>query len=184
MELFKSLRINQGARKLRKRALKISRRRGFMNLSEVKQIGIVWDITSSDDLSPISDFILQMGERGIKVDVLGFFGEKVLPDRLTAIRYLKVLKREDFSFWYIPENKDVETFIGNGYDVLIEVCYRDFFPLRYVSTLSDARLKIGPGFNGDELRKHADMLIETGNNRSVRDYLREVLVYLDMIHTR
>ncbi|MFO7573870.1 MAG: hypothetical protein R6W67_01765, partial [Bacteroidales bacterium] len=148
MELFRRLRLFEGNRRLRKRASKLQRFRRFINISEAKTIGILWDIENVDDLSPISDFMFQMSERGIKTDILGFFGEKELPDKLTALRYLNCLKREDYSYLYMPKTKESEHFIKPGFDILIEICFRDVFPLRYVSALSESKFKIGPGFNG------------------------------------
>jgi hypothetical protein len=182
MELIRKLRIIEGNRRLRKRALKLKRIRRFINISDAKTIGILWDIENVDDLSPISDFMLQMSERGIKTEILGFYGRKELPDKLTALRYLNCLKHEDYSFLYIPRTKESEQFIQPGFDIMIEICFRDVFPLRYVSTLSESKFKIGPGFNGDEIRKHNDMLIEVGRDRNVREYLKQVVVYLEMIN--
>lgn len=182
MELFRRLRLFEGNRRLKKRASKLQRKRRFINISEAKTIGILWDIENVDDLSPVSDFMLQMTEKGIKNEILGFFRGKELPDKLTALRYLNCLKDEDYSYLYIPKTKEAETFIKPGFDILIEICFRDVFPLRYVSALSESKFKIGPGFNGDEIRKHNDMLIETGKDRNVREYLKQVMIYLEMIN--
>ncbi|MBM3419684.1 MAG: hypothetical protein FJY11_00965 [Bacteroidetes bacterium] len=184
MELFRSLRIKAGSRALRKRAGKLSRKRGFVNLEEVKSVGLLWDISNPDDLTPISDFILQMGERGVKVDVLAFFSGKVLPDKLTAIRYLNCLRREDYSLMYIPKSPEAEKFIQNRFDIVIEICFRDFLPLRYVSTLSVATMKIAPGFRGHNSSGNHELIIETGLNHNVREFLNQVVVYLEMIKTR
>ncbi len=182
MEMFRKLRLAEGNRRLIKRVSKVKRNRRFINISEAKTIGILWDVENVDDLSAISDFILQMSERGIKTEVLAFYGGKELPDKLTALRYLNCLKREDYSFFYIPETREAEPFIRPGFDILIEISFRDVFPLRYVSSLSESRFKIGAGFNGDEIRKHDDMLIVAGRNRNVREYLKQVVVYLEMIN--
>ncbi|MDX9928550.1 MAG: hypothetical protein RBS37_01725 [Bacteroidales bacterium] len=182
MELFKTARIRAGNRKLARMALRTNRSRAFLNLAEVKSIAILWDISNADDLAPISDFILQMSERGIKVDILGFFQGKTLPDKLTAIRYLECLKREDYSFFFRPKPAVANRFMEAGYEVLIEICFRDNFPLRYVSTLSAARMKIGPAFKDDKTRSHIDMLIDTGIESNVKEYLRQVIIYLEMIN--
>lgn len=182
MELFRNARILAGNYMLAKKALKMTRARKFLNISEVRHLGIAWDITDPDDLPAISDFILRMSEKGIKVDVLGFFNGKELPDRLTAIRYLTCLKREDFSFWYTPISPEANSFLEKKFDILVEICFNDSLPLRYISTLSVATLKVGPGFNGDKLRKHIDILIEGGKRPDVREYLKQAVIYLEMIN--
>lgn len=184
MELFRSLRIREGNRRLRKRAGKLKRRRNFINIDDARSIGILWDIINPDDLMPISDFILKMGERGIRVDVLAFFSGKVLPDRLTAIRYLTCLRREDYSFVYLPKTAEAEKFIMSDYDILIEISYRDFLPIRYVSSLSRATMKIAPETTGSLSGDNHELLIQTGREQNVREYLNQVVVYLEMIRNR
>jgi len=182
MELFRNARILAGNYMLAKKALKLKRVRRFVNISKAKHIGITWSITDPDDLPAISDFILRMSERGIKVDVIGLFDGKDLPDKLTAIRYLTCLKREDFSFWYTPISPEANSFIETKFDILIEICFNDSLPLRYISTLSVATLKVGPGFNGDKIRNHNDILIEGGKRPDVREYLKQAVIYLEMIN--
>jgi hypothetical protein len=182
MELFRNARILAGNHMLAKKTLKLKRERRFLNLSEAKHLGIAWNITDPDDLPAISDFMLRMSERGIKVVVLGFFNGRELPDKLTAIRYLTCLKREDLSFWYIPISPEAGRFIEEKFDILIEICFMDSLPLRFVSTISRATLKVGPCFNGDKIRKHNDILIDVGQKPDVREYLKQAVIYLEMIN--
>ena len=130
MELFRSLRIRAGSNILRKKSLKVKRKRDFVNLKKAARIGIVWDIIKNDDLAAISDFILKMNERGIKVDIIGFFHGKQLPDNLTALRYITCLKREDLSFLYRPKTVEADRFINSAFDILIEISFRDCLPVR------------------------------------------------------
>jgi hypothetical protein len=182
MELFKSLRIIMGNNSLNKRALKVRRNREFINLNNAGKIGVVWDIVRQEDLTPISDFILLMNERGIKVEVIGIFQNKQLPDKLTALRYITCLKKEDLSFSFLPKAAESEKFIKTTYDLLIEISFRDTLPVRFISTLTPARCRIstetGRGFNRD----YADMLISTGQNSDVREYLKQVVSYLEIIN--
>lgn len=184
MELFRSLRIEAGYGRLRRRASKANRKRGFVNLDDARSVGILWDVTNPDDLPEVSDFILNMAGRGIRADVLAFYSGKVLPDKLTAIRYLTCLKREDYSFLYLPKSDESEKFIRTNFDIMIEICFRDFLPLAYVATLSSATMKIAPGFGSRAVQGNYELLIETGTNHNVREYLEQVLVYLAMIRNR
>ncbi len=141
MELFKSLRIRAGFNALKKRAIKVKRNRGFVNLNTAVTIGIVWDIEREDDLLPISDFILQMNERGIRVEVIAVFQGKQLPDKLTALRYIQCLKREDLSYFYLPKTPDSAKFISTAFDILIEITSRNFLPVRYITVLKSCTLQ-------------------------------------------
>jgi len=182
MELFRSLRIKAGANILRKKSLKVKRKREFVNLKRAGTIGIVWDIVRNDDLTPISDFILKMSERGIKVDVIGIFHGKQLPDNLTALRYITCLKREDLSFIFRPKAIEADNFINTAYDILIEVSFRNCLPVRYISTLTPARCRVCSDTGDDQNRDFADIMISMGKNRDVREYLNQIIAYLEIIN--
>jgi hypothetical protein len=182
MELFRSLRIKAGTNILRKKSLKVRRRREFVNITKARTIGIVWDIVRNEDLAAISDFILKMNERGIRVDVIGIFHGNLLPDNLTALRYINCLKREDLSYTYRPKTTEAEAFMNSAFDILIEISFRDCLPVRYLSTLTPARCRVccDPGDNQN--RDFADIMISTGNSRDVRGYLNQVVTYLEIIN--
>jgi hypothetical protein len=182
MELFRSLRIKAGTNILRKKSLKVKRRREFVNLKKAATIGIVWDIVRNDDLAPISDFILKMNERGIRVDVIGLFHGKLLPDNLTALRYISCLKREDLSYVYRPKTIEAENFISKPFDILIEISFRNCLPVRYISTMTPARCRVCCNTGDDQNCDFADIMISTGTNRDVREYLNQVVTYMEIIN--
>jgi hypothetical protein len=182
MELFRSLRVRTGRNILKKKALKVKRKRGFVNLAEVRTIGVVWDITQTDDLAPISDFILRMNERGIKVDALAVFQGKLLPDKLTALRYINCLKREDLSFFYTPNTSDTEKFMQTSYDLLIEITFRDCLPVQYISTLTPATCRVSTDTGKPVQRDYADIMIGTGMGCDVKEYLNQTVKYLEIIN--
>lgn len=184
MELFRSLRISVGFNSLKKRAIRVRRNRGFVNLSTAQTIGIVWDITNEDDLPPISDFILMMNERGIRVDVIAIFQGKILPDKLTALRYITCLKREDLSYFYIPNTPETEKFIKTPFDILIEITSRNCLPIRYITSLNTARCKVSSKAGDSADRDYADIIIAVGKGVDTKEYLKQIVVYLELINRK
>lgn len=182
MELFRSLRIKAGTTILRKKSLKVKRKREFVNIKKAGTIGIVWDIVRNEDVAPISDFILKMSERGIKVDVIAIFHGKMLPDNLTALRYINCLKREDLSFIYRPKTIEAENFINSAFDILIEVSFRYSLPVRYISSMTPARCRVCCDTGDNQNRSFADIMISMGKSRDVREYLNQVVTYLEIIN--
>jgi len=182
MELFKSLRLKAGFNVLKKRAIRVKRNRGFVNLNTAGTLGIVWDITREDDLIPISDLILQMNERGIRVEVIGIFQGKLLPDKLTALRYITCLKREDLSYFYLPKTPESDKFINTPFDLLIEITSRNSLPVRFITTLTPARCKISSSRGESADRDYADITISTIKVIDTREYLKQVVAYLEIIN--
>jgi len=183
MEMFKNFRLNRGKAILRKKMEKIKRKKFMGNINDAKSIGLVWDAANPDDFASLTQFHQKMAERNIEVSILGYFPGKYLPDKLTAIRYLKCLKREDINFTYRPVSREADTFINTPFDILIDINFKDVFPLRYISYLSLAGFKVGIFDTRDEDRPY-DLMIEFKQNTDINNYLIQVIYYLEMINTK
>jgi hypothetical protein len=182
MKIFGSLGAAIGKRILRSKVKSLNRKRSFVNLSSAKQIGILWDITSPDDLKTINAFIHRLNERPVEVSVLGFFQGKNLPDNLTAIRHLSCVKKEEVSWTGRPMTNEAKEFNNRPFDVLIEIAFKDYLPLRFIAATSLARLKVAPASQSGRDQSHTDMLIEVKTRNNIEEYLEQVIFYLKMIN--
>jgi hypothetical protein len=182
MEMFKNIRLNRGKTILRKKMAKQKRIRFKGNISSAKTIGVVWDATIPDDFLIISQFHQKMADKNIDVKILGYFPGKDLPDKLTAIRYLTCLKKEDINFTYRPVSREANSFINTRFDILIDVNFNDIFPLRYVSNLSVAGFKVGI-FDSTGVNSPYDLMMEFNKSTDINTYLVQVIHYLEMINT-
>jgi len=182
MEMFKDFRLNRGKTILRKKMARMKRTRFKGNINNAKSIGLVWDATDPEGLSAVSQFHQKMAERNIEVEILGFYPGKDLPDKLTAIRYLTCLKKEDINIVYRPVASEAESFMNTRFDILIEINFRDLFPLRYISNLSLAGLKVGIFDNmGDN--SPFDLMMECNRSTEIGNYLAQVVHYLELINS-
>ncbi len=182
MEMLKNIRLNIGKAILRKKMTRMKRTRFKGNLSDAKTMGLVWDATNPDELQILSQFYQKMAERNIDVKILGYFPGKNLPDKLTAIRYLLCLKKEDINFTYRPVSREAETFANTGFDILIDTSFNDIFPLKYISSLSRAGLKVGIF---DKVNSHSpfDVMMELDKTTDINTFLTQVIYYLELINT-
>ena len=113
---------------------------------------------------------------------MGYFPGKVLPDKLTAIRYLTCLKKNDINFTYRPVTREANAFINTRFDILIDINFKDLFPLRYISCLSLAGFKVGVFDAGNENTSY-DLMMEFNKSIDINSYLTQVIFYLEMINT-
>ena len=181
MELFESLRLKIGTSKLEKKLAGTKRKRSFTNFTNVKRIGIVWDASSSDDFGKLSVFFQKMNNRNVNVEILGYYPGKELPDKYTAVRYLKCFKRNDVNMFFIPSNNEPAEFIKTEFDILIDLNFENVFPLKYVTTLSKAKFKVGLAEPGED-NSSFDLMMEMKSNRDIDNYLTQVIYYLEMIN--
>ena len=88
MELFRNIRLKIGNTILNNKISELKRKKHFLNLSEVKNIGIVWDASKTDDFACLTRFFQKMHESKTDVKIMGYYTGKNLPNQYTAIRYL------------------------------------------------------------------------------------------------
>ncbi len=182
MDILRNLRIRAGRSKLSGRTARIKRKPLYINLFHIKTIGIVWDASRPEDFSILTRFHQKMAEQNKDVRILGFYPGKELPDRYTAIRYFTCFRKNEVNFFYCPVSPDAESFISAHFDLLIDINFGSQFPLYYVSSLSQADLKVG--LTGCEPESSPfDLMISMTGEVNTEKYLEYVLYYLEMINS-
>jgi hypothetical protein len=182
MELMKNIRLKIGNSILEKKLDKVSRKVCYTNIGQVRKIGIVWDASFVSDFAYLSKFFQSMNERNIEVRIIGYFPGSKLPDEYTALRYMNCIRRNEVSFFYLPSSPECESFIREYFDVLIDINFKNSLPLRYITCLSNAGLKVGL-FESEKNGKNYDLMMELSKPVNVDLYLDQVLLYLEMINS-
>ena len=181
MELFKGLRFRIGRFRLKRRISRTRRTRYTGNINTAKSIGIVWDASVPGEFRHLSAFYQKMQERNIEVRIIALYPEKVLPDNLTAIRYLSLLRRENVDYFYCPSSPEAEEFIKRKFDILIDLNFEKRFPLEYISSLSAAGLKVGI-FDSENEAHTFDMMMDMKKSTDKGEYLTQVIHYLEIVN--
>ena len=182
MELFKNIRLKIGDGILRNKIAKTDRKTQYSNIRQVKNIGVVWDASKIDDFISLSRFFQKMAELKTDVRILGYFPGKNLPNQYTAVRYLSIVKREELNIFYHPVSSETHAFITNHFDVLIDLNFKKILPLHYISSLSNARLKVGL-FESETQNSPFDLMMDLKSPVNIEDYLNHVIHYLEMINS-
>lgn len=182
MELFKSIRLQTGRSFLLKKLTKTKRKVFYLNFSKVKTIGVVWDASMPDQFASLSKFHQTMHERSVDVNIIGYFSGKNLPDKFTAVRFLTLLRKDDIDIFYQPRSREAESFINSRFDVLIDLNFSKSFPLRYITSLSNAAFKVGL-FENDNGETPFDLMMEIKEPVIIDNYLNQTIEYLEMINS-
>ncbi|MGC1392345.1 MAG: hypothetical protein WA816_15020 [Bacteroidales bacterium] len=182
MELFKNIRLKIGDAILRNKIAHTKRKIHYSNISEVKNIGIVWDASKIEDFTCLSKFYQKMHENKTDVKIMGYFPGNNLPNQLTAVRFLSIIKKEELNIFYHPVSSDSNSFVGRRFDVLIDLNFKKLLPLQYISSLSNAGFKVGL-FDSDNGNTPFDLMMDLKSPVNVEDYLNQVIHYLEMINS-
>jgi hypothetical protein len=182
MELFRNLRIRAGRLLLSGKMSKTTRKPHYINFCNIKSIGIVWDASGPEDFFKLSRFHQKMSELNKEVKIFGFYPGKTLPDQYVAIRFLTCLKKREIDFFFRPVASESQSFIKTKFDVLIDINFKKQFPLVYITSLSEAVLKVGLADLKPESSPF-DLMISLKSPVSIDSYLEQVIYYLEMINS-
>ena len=176
------MRIRAGKSMLSGKLVRIRRKPHYINFYNIRTIGLVWDASKPEEFIILTRFYQKMTELNKEVRIFGFFPEKGFPDQYTAIRYLTCLKKKEVNFFYLPHNPETDSFIKTEFDVLIDINFKKHLPLVYVSSLSQAGLKVGLADSKPESSPF-DLMISMKGPINIESYLDQVLYYLEMINS-
>ncbi len=181
MELFEITRLKIGNSLLAKKLGKASRKVYYSEISQVKNIGIVWDASRIKEFTFLSRFHQKMHEeRNIEVKIIGYYPGKELPDQYTALRYLSCIRKNELNMFYMPVSTEADYFIKTRFDVLIDINFDNIFPLNYITSLSVSSFKVGLYDSVSNSNKF-DLMIELKKPYQIENYLNEIIHYLEMI---
>src|SRR5665647_980327 len=141
MELLENIRLKIGNIILKNKLAHSKRKVRYSNMNQVKNIGIVWDASKTEEFASLSKFYQKMNESNIDVKILGYFSGKNLPNQYTAIRFLTCIRKNELNTFYLPVSSETSTFINNHFDILIDINFNKLLPLQYISSLSNAGFK-------------------------------------------
>jgi len=182
MKLFGSIRLKIGESILRNKVASKKRKISYSNIGQVKNIGIVWDASRMEDFACLSRFVQKMNDNKTEVRLLGYFPGKNLPVQYTAVRYLSIIKEEELNTFFLPVSGEANNFITRHFDILIDMNFKNLLPLRYLTSLSDAALKVGL-FDAGSKNPYFDLMMEIKNPVNVENYLDQIIHYLGMINS-
>lgn len=151
-------------------------------MDEAKSVGIVFDATSTEDFDLVKKYITYLREMKKRVKAIGFINQKGIP----ALAYSKLeydfFSLKELSWSNIPKSIYVTNFIKEEYDILLDLNLQDLFPLKYISSLSKAKFKVGRKSEHDN--PVFDLMIEADISKGLKYFLRNIDTYLFIINKR
>jgi hypothetical protein len=140
-----------------------------------KKIGIIFDATQIDDREKVLEFKAHLRDQGYQVRLLGFVNEKVESISFPFDYY----SLKEVRFNYVPEGNNIDVFVAESYDILINLDFSGFLSLHYIAAVVDAKLKVGVPSEGHD---HYDLMFEVDNQNQLQDFIREMRNTLNKIH--
>jgi CRISPR/Cas system-associated endoribonuclease Cas2 len=145
----------------------------FLNWSDLKNICIVIYHFQQND---IKEFISACESNNIKYTVVIIYDGKIENMPKAQLNQI-ILNKKQFSFFNIPAQSALQS-INQVFDVIINLGNDTQFSSFAISKLLSAKCRVGMYEN-----KVFDIIIKTEINLGIKEYLKQVIVYLKMIKT-
>jgi hypothetical protein len=113
------------------------------NINEAKNIGIIFNATQLVSFEIIRNLTKELTERKIKVFVLGYVQSKKLIDHYLYRKGFSFFTKSNLNWFKKPVSDSVEEFINIPFDMLINLCLEESFPIQYIVALSASTFKVG-----------------------------------------
>ena len=179
--MFNNIRIKIGRHYFKKEQSRTDRRCQMINLQDAKRIGILYTLDEVPDYDRISEFVSKLQGNHKEVKALGFVNNKNLIQRFLPKISYDFFSNRDLTWFYKPIHTQVRDFIEKEFDLLIDLSQNDSFPLKYISGLSRALLRVGKF--SEENTAYYDLMIDMKPTMTSEDYLGQIQHYLTIINS-
>lgn len=172
LQTIMGLRLNFARKKLTTKLDTVSREKKVVNLDSARTAGILWEFSQKDAFDLLEKELLA---HQIKPVGLCYFKSKkaVIPEGINGF------SRKQVSWKDAPDLQLVQDFIHEKFDLLIDLTRQNYYPLAYVTALSEAAFKIGSsGFAPN----YFDLNIEFATEPEPVQLAEQILYYLKRIN--
>lgn len=163
---------------LRRKLKKQNRKQVFLGMQKAKTVGILFDATNLDNYHQVKTLAKQLVKAGKGVKVLGYSHSKEKDSQYIGDNNNGFICKKDFNLFYQTKDDYTVRFINFDFDLLFVVSDDMWFPLKYISHLSNASFKISKKSLSDEI---FDLMIDVPKKTAIKIQIEQMLYYLNML---
>ena len=151
-----------------------------MGLEDARSIGIVFNAKDERTFKLIREFSDKLRGGGLRtVKSLGFVPKEEVAAFLKSSQDFDFFTRDDFNWHYRPQGRKVAGFIGESFDILIDLRLSKFTPLLFIVALSRAHFKVGR--YRTDFKEFYDLMIDVDDNADLEYFISQIEHYLSML---
>lgn len=147
------------------------------NFELARSIGIIFDATDPSRRDRVLKYIEKIKKDNKSVKALGFFNNKIENPNF-VFKYYNV---KNLDWAYRPTGDEVEFFMDQNFDLLINVDPETKIHTEFIAALSKANLRVGPY---TENTYCYDLMIDTSGSKDLNHFIQEIERLLLKTNTR
>lgn len=180
MGLISNYTIRFGLYKLKKQLRDLKRNKQVHNFESARSIGILCVASTDEVFDQAMELTNFLNHKNIEVCLLIYCPLKEIPQKFLLRKNVNVFNIKDINWYGKPMVPIAEEFYSNDFDILIDLSLHEVFPIRWISSLSKAKFKVGalnyPGSPND-------LIMSIGKN-NVTFLVEQVKYYLNLLNNR
>jgi len=178
VKIFAKIRSSQGEKRLAKKLKALVRQKQTHNFNTAKSAGIIFDAGNPDDFMKVREFSKYLSGFDIECSILGYANADIVPTDVLFRDNVTVFCNKDLDFFFRPANPDALGFMAKKFDMLFEFSLKDYFPLRYISSLSPSAFKVG---KYSENNLNLDFMIDIHSQPSLEFLIEQIKTYISIL---
>lgn len=180
MNIITNIRIRAGKISLTRELARHHRLKKNSSLSTAKSIGLLYYLADEAAYNTVEAFVQSLNEKQKKVRLICYSDAKIVPHYFIPKLTQDIVTRKDLNWFRKPAKGFVKEFIGEKFDLLLDLSLSSYFPLQYIAALSKASLKVG---RFDEAHTdYYDLMIDTSGVTGLEGFITQIDHYLNMLN--
>ena len=179
MKPLEQIKQKLGRSVLKKNMKSHERNKVFHNFNTAKSVGILFDATDHQNYETARSFAKFLTEKKIRIYGLGFADSKEVTNFYQFYTGFHFFTIKDSNWQGIPGNHNINDFINEKIDILIDIHLIENFQLEYINSMSKASFKIGP-YNPNI--SSYDFMIDISTNPTADFLCEQIKHYLSIIN--
>lgn len=182
MDLLAPIKLFFGQFFLKRELKHFYRTQKFYNFKLAESFGIVYEYKNEEEFKVLEHLIHQLNDDKKKVKVIVYIKDQKLleyiPQRLTV----DYINPKDLDWFGRPKSPYAKDFMNASFQVLLDLNFKQSFPLSYITSLSKANYKVG--LFDIKSKDRLDMMLKVKSDQGLKYVLREMFRYLKLIKSR
>lgn len=157
---------------------RIKRKKKFLNHNNARSFGILYDASVEDHYRFITLLVKDLQQDQKRVKTLGFVTQKKMPEYCFPKLTFEFCNAASFNWMQKPKQKNINDFLAEDFDVLIDFTPSGFFQMKYVTAISMAKMKTGRF--AEKYIDIYDFMIHLDDKASIKETSDQMIHYLKM----
>jgi hypothetical protein len=177
--MFNKLRYSIGEKKLSKKAAQLHRQKQVHNFNTCKSATILVDATKPEDFVIVKEFMKYLTSLKIESSLIGYVNADQVSSHLLLRDNCHFFCNKDLNLFYKPKTTGTDEFLNKRFDILFDLSLKDYYPLRFLTTLSLAQFKVGRFSEGVN---DLDLMIDVRKEPKISYLIDQIKIYVNILN--